>query len=129
MRKSAAIVAALLFAAAPARAQYQFGGTQTYRAWLPSARLAPDLVLTGTSQTLALPAAPATPPVTRVCNVSGGNAYVAFGGQSVEAEIATSWPVYPGQCQNFNTTGQAFIAAITDGPFAVLSVVQGYGNP
>jgi hypothetical protein len=128
MRLVAAFVA-LAISVSSADAQFQFGGTQAYRSWLPSVRLVPDFAVTSASAQVTLPASPSEIPVTRVCNIGQANAFVAFGAQSLVATINASWPLYPGQCNNFNTTGDFYMAAITDTDFTTLSVVQGYGNP
>lgn len=128
MRVVAAFVVALALAS-PAAAQFQSGGTQTYHSWLPSVRLVPDFAVTAASSQVTLPASPSEIPVTRVCNIGQANAFVAFGAQSLVATITASWPLYPGQCNNFNTTGDFYMAAITDTDFTTLSVVQGFGNP
>jgi hypothetical protein len=122
-------LAALFAITSPALAQFQFGGTQTYRSWLPSARLVPDFAVTSASAQVTLPGGPSQIPVTRVCNIGQANAFVAFGAQSLVASITASWPLYPGQCNNFNTTGDLYMAAITDTDFTTLSVVQGFGEP
>jgi hypothetical protein len=116
-----------------AEAQGAGGGTLTYHAWQPSARLVPDLVVGSSSVQVALPASPAALPVARVCNIGQDDAFVVFGAQSLVASTTTSQPVYPGQCLSFDTTNDTFMAAISDSlsvlGYTTLSVVQGYGNP
>jgi hypothetical protein len=126
---AAIALAVIAIAVGPAHAQFQFGGTQTYRSWLPSARLVPDFAVTAVSAQVTLPASPSEIPVTRVCNTGQANAFVAFGAQSLVASVTASQPVYPGQCLHFNTTGDFYMAAITDADFTTLSVVQGFGEP